>query len=110
MVTALVVSILVLTPGQSTELLAIELVVVGLLGGLVQLVPRMRIPADPEGRALWTVVPVVGIVVSFLPISIAGVSLLVEAGGGLYWLVVALILGLITTVTSAWVLLVEIHR
>lgn len=110
MVTALIVSILMLTPGQSTELLAIELVVVGLAGGLLQLVPRLRILPDPEGRALWTVVPVVGIVASFLPIAIAGVSLLVGAGGGLYWLVVALILGLITAVSSAWVLLVEIQR
>ena len=110
MIAALIVSILVLTPGQSTELLGIELLVVGLVGGLLLLVSRLRTRPDPQGRPMWTVAPIVGIVASFGPIAIAGATLLVRAGGGLYWLVPALILGLIAAVTSAWVLLVEIHR
>ncbi len=33
-----------------------------------------------------------------------------DNGGGLYWMVPALITGFLTAVTGAWVLLVEIHR
>ena len=33
-----------------------------------------------------------------------------NAGGGLYWMVPALITGFLTAVTGAWLLLVEIHR
>jgi hypothetical protein len=38
------------------------------------------------------------------------ISLLVSAGGGLYWFVPAVILGLIGSATNAWVLLIEILR
>jgi hypothetical protein len=34
----------------------------------------------------------------------------VRGGGGLYWLVAALILGFVGAVFNAWILLVEIHR
>jgi hypothetical protein len=40
----------------------------------------------------------------------AGVSLLAEQGGGLYWLVAAVILAFGAGVGNAWVLLVEVVR
>jgi hypothetical protein len=45
-----------------------------------------------------------------LPLLIAGVSLLLLTGGGLYWLVPAIVLCLVVAVLDAWVLLVEILR
>ncbi len=45
-----------------------------------------------------------------LPILVAGVSLLVERGGGLYWLVPGVLFSLIAAVHNTWVLLVEILR
>ena len=54
--------------------------------------------------------PAVAVVVSLAPVAVAGLSLLLEAGGGLYWLVPSLVLGFLVAVSSAWVLLVEIHR
>jgi hypothetical protein len=45
-----------------------------------------------------------------LPLMIGGVSLLVRAGGGLYWLVPGILLCLLVAVLDAWVLLVEILR
>ena len=45
-----------------------------------------------------------------LPVLIAGVSLLLEAGGGLYWLVPGVLFSLIVAVFNTWVLLVEILR
>ena len=41
---------------------------------------------------------------------VAGVSLLGEAGGGLYWLFAGIALGLVAAVFNAWILLVEIMR
>jgi hypothetical protein len=49
-------------------------------------------------------------VLTFLPTTVAGISLMLEASGGLYWMVPALITGFLTAVTGVWVLLVEIHR
>ncbi|HEX6677061.1 MAG TPA: hypothetical protein VF486_18785 [Actinomycetes bacterium] len=40
----------------------------------------------------------------------AGVSLLLHAGGGLYWLVPGMVLSLVVAVINAWVLLVEVVR
>jgi hypothetical protein len=40
----------------------------------------------------------------------AGVSLLLGAGGGLYWLVPGIVLCLVVAVLDAWVLLIEILR
>jgi hypothetical protein len=45
-----------------------------------------------------------------LPFVAAGASLLLQGGGGLYWLVPALVLALLNAVGSAWVLLIEILR
>jgi hypothetical protein len=45
-----------------------------------------------------------------VPIIGAGVSLLAGAGGGLYWLVPALIFAFVSAAVKGWVLLVEIMR
>ena len=45
-----------------------------------------------------------------LPMVVAGVSLLVEAGGGLHWLVPGVAFSLVVAAVNAWVLLVEVVR
>jgi hypothetical protein len=45
-----------------------------------------------------------------LPLLIAGVSLLLLTGGGLYWLFPGVILCMLLAVLDAWVLLIEIAR
>jgi hypothetical protein len=45
-----------------------------------------------------------------VPVICAGVSLVAGAGGGLYWLVPALIFVFISAAVKAWVLLVEVMR
>jgi hypothetical protein len=58
-------------------------------------------------------VPVVSTVVTqaaTLPLVVAGVSLLLRAGGGLYWLVPGMAFSLVVAVVNAWVLLVEVVR
>jgi hypothetical protein len=45
-----------------------------------------------------------------VPYVIAGLSVVLGVGGGLYWLVPAFLLSFLGAVASAWVLLVEIMR
>jgi hypothetical protein len=45
-----------------------------------------------------------------VPTVVAGASLLVHAGGGLYWTLAGVTLSLLAAVFNAWVLLIEIAR
>jgi len=45
-----------------------------------------------------------------LPVTIAGIAVLVWNTGGLYWIVPATLLSIIVAIYNAWVLLVEINR
>jgi hypothetical protein len=45
-----------------------------------------------------------------LPFPVAGASLLLQTGGGPYWLVPGIVLCLVVAVFNAWVLLIEIVR
>jgi hypothetical protein len=106
----LVIAILGLVPGQSPGVLGVEYLS---LGGIMWLfaigVYTVRRPAVGDYRA-----PIVlGAVTSqlaTLPVLVAGVSLIARSGGGLYWLVPAIVLLLGIGVMHAWVLLVEILR
>jgi hypothetical protein len=43
-------------------------------------------------------------------LTVAGATLLVQAGGGLYWLIPSVLTALIFGLVNTWVLLVEILR
>jgi hypothetical protein len=47
---------------------------------------------------------------SSVPAVVAGVTLMAEAGGGIYWLFAAIVLAFLAGIGNAWVLLVEIVR
>ncbi|MHB8612940.1 MAG: hypothetical protein ACYDAL_10985 [Candidatus Dormibacteraceae bacterium] len=42
--------------------------------------------------------------------AVGGVSLLFEKGGGLYWIVPAMLVAMVAAMVGAWVMLVEIVR
>ena len=106
---ALVIAILGLVPGQSPTTFAVELLSVG---GAVWLfatgVFTVRRPAIDQLAPI--VVIAVAAHLATLPVIAAGATLLARSGGGLYWLVPALILLLGVEVMNAWVLLIEILR
>lgn len=96
LLTVLVVSTFGLVPGQSPRVL-----------GAIH-VDAVRGHAGPSrGFLVRRIVLAQGAV---LPLLIAGVSLLLLTGGGLYWLVPGIVLCLVVAVLDAWVLLVEILR
>jgi len=72
-----------------------------------QLGHRRRNRDDP---VLWTVSRMVSTALATVPCTLAGLSLAVHWGGGLYWLVPTALLGILGAAYSAWVLLVEIVR
>ena len=45
-----------------------------------------------------------------IPFVIAGISLLAESGGGMYWVLAGVVGAIVGGVANAWVLLVEILR
>ena len=104
-----VFSLLALAPGQSNVALGLELVAMGLAITVasVWLITRalkahgITSPLDPR-RAL--------VAAGTVPFVVAGVSLITEAGGGIYWVLAGVIAALIGGVLNAWVLLVEILR
>ena len=107
----LVLSSLLLMPGQTLGIVAAEALVVGLatwLGGsLVELRGR-RAVAD-SGRAVYFANAVL-LQLATLPYIVAAALLWAGAPGGLYWLAAAVLLSTVKAVTDAWVLLVEINR
>jgi modulator of FtsH protease len=107
--TPLLVSILVLVPGQGGGALGAELIGAGVLSGAALL--ALSRPAGSEESAasvaLARVLPSVGTGGCLLA---AGVSLVAGGGGGLLWIVPATVLALAGGLTNACVLLVEIQR
>jgi hypothetical protein len=111
LVLVLLASIVGLIPGQSTGALGIELLFVSLTIALV--IGRMPTVGrasgfDPPRSWVWTRwgLRLAGTV----PFVLGGASLLLEAGGGLYWVVAGVVFATVGAISNAWVLLVEILR
>ncbi len=105
----LVASTLGLVP-QPSRLLGAELALVGLLLCLIILSLQIRDARRPEQRAWWSATRIVTVQLGLLPMIAAGVSLLAQRAGGLYWLVAGVIFSFGAALIVAWVLLVEILR
>ena len=112
LVAVLMVSTFALVPEQPRWVLGSEVLVVGIVAwstvtGISLRALRAPIPNQPR------FVPVISVMVTqaaTLPMVVAGVSLLLAAGGGLYWLVPGVAFSLVVAVVNAWVLLVEVVR
>jgi hypothetical protein len=110
LVIVVVISIAALIPGQTHVALGAELLViaVGYSAGLV-LTSRRSMPARDEPRA-WLIGRLVVLGIGAIPLLAGAMSLLVETGGGLYWIAAEIGGAIGGGVTNAWVLLVEIQR
>jgi hypothetical protein len=91
--------------------LGIELLAAGLLAWSVQAGIHLRAARDRVGPSTAVLAGRIALAqAAVLPLPVAGLSLLLEAGGGLYWLVPGIIGCLVVAVLDAWVLLIEILR
>jgi hypothetical protein len=107
----LLATTLVLAPGQPVWVLGVELLAVTLPAWAVVLTIHWKafkvIPQKYRGQLTLRVAIGNAAILSF---ALAGLTLLVQTGGGLYWLLPAVTLGSTAGVFNAWVLLVEIIR
>lgn len=103
-----VLSVLVLIPGQSALVLGWELVAAGLLLELYGLrLQRGTITRlEYRHRGTW-LVRLIPIHLSTVTNMVAGATLLVGQYGGLYWLVPTVLVYLVWSVVNAWTLVVQ---
>jgi modulator of FtsH protease len=102
---------LLLVPGQSLNLIGIEILVVGLVVWVtVTYLDFKRV--RKIGRMYWRYEPprILLTQLSALPYLIAGIVLLTGNEAGFYWLVPAVIASFLKSFSDAWVLLIEINR
>ncbi len=110
LLSVLLVSIVGLIPGQSSDALGVELLGLGLVfGGVIARLERRSLPKTPQPTS-QVLMRVLLIVAATLPVIVGGASLLAESGGGLYWVVAGIAFATVGAVANAWVLLIEILR
>jgi hypothetical protein len=110
LLSVVLISIAGLIPGQSATALGAELVCLSAVFGAAIARFAIRSMADVHQRRSQLVVRLLLLGAGTLPVLIGGVSLVAEAGGGLYWIVAAIAFAITGGVGNAWVLLVEILR
>ena len=112
LLTILVVSSLLLIPGQSLMFIGVEVLIIGLITWTLAIVLDIRTLQKTEAkyRRPFVSTNMVLSQLAALPYPIAGIILLISGAGGLYWLVPAVLFSFIKAIIDAWVLLVEINR
>jgi hypothetical protein len=111
LLTVLIIAALCLVPAQSETLLGIEVLVLGSIAWTITLIIDIRMVQKIDARykkhyrwnILFTQLAVV-------PYTIAGITICVSGGPGIYWIVPAIIFSFIKAIMDAWILLIEIHR
>ena len=110
LVSPLLISIPIVIPGQTIQLLGLELTAIGILVGLVSLVLQTQNGSEEERRRVRLYRRVAPNLITTLLILATGVSLVAGRGGGLYWAVPAVLVALIGGVTNAWLIMVRLRR
>jgi hypothetical protein len=109
--TPLISAVLLIVPGQARVALGIELIATGLVIGGCQIYLDLNAERGEEDtvwrRMLGRVFPAI---ISCGCLLLAGITLLAQTGGGLYWLVPSVLAALVFGLINVWVLLVEILR
>lgn len=111
LLTALVVCVAGLVPGQSHTALGIELLVIAL--ALLAIMAKLPIAALPDGIEVPSNYVVSRQVVRLsgaILLAIGALAVLFAVLGGLYWVAAAIVILTLGAVGNAWVLLVEILR
>lgn len=111
LLTILICSILLLVPGQSSDAMGFEMLILGILAwaGVIKmdLYSLRNIEQPFRTQQFWNMFIDQ---LALIPYIVCGVMLLVSGEMGIYWIVPALIFSFIKAVIDAWVLLIEIHR
>jgi hypothetical protein len=114
LVAVLIVTTLLLVPGQGMVLAGVEVLAVGIAEWAaiiaIQLQQLRNLRSLETNLRRHFIVRVVLSQVATLPIVAAGIGVLSWGVGGLYLLAAGVMLSFLVAVEDSWVLLVEIHR
>ncbi len=105
----LVIASLGLIPGQPRVALGAEILAVAALVWIWPMVLQKR-AVIPNAPLHWALTRALTHQIGTVPLVVCGVSLLLGAGGGLYWLAAGALLSFAAAIANSWVLLVEIQR
>jgi hypothetical protein len=104
----LVLSIIVLIPGQNRLVLGAELIALGAtLAGVSAVLHRQTFKRIRSGRRVRWGARVAVFHVGTLSIPIAGITLMLGHFGGLFWLVVTVLIYFLWSTNNAWALVVQ---
>ena len=107
----LLASTLALAPGQPLAVMGWELIVLGATVWMIATRTQHSTSHKNPYVSRWQrVAHMVLTQCAAVPFMICGASLLFQWGGGLYWLLAAVVFSFITALLDAWVLLIEIQR
>lgn len=111
----LVISTLMLVPGQPLSILGIEILAVGITVWLIATVAQIsrlrQLSREDLRQYLRPYLQIIGLgQISTLSLIIAGIVTLVAGSGGLYWLVPGILFSYGLALLDSWVLLIEINR
>lgn len=107
----LIVSTVLLVPGQATQTIGLEILVIGLAvwtSSVYLDIGNVR-KTQKEFRAKQIYNVSMG-QAALLPYIAGGVTTILYGNVGIYWLVPAVVLSFVKAISDAWVLLVEINR
>ncbi|HEY4877434.1 MAG TPA: hypothetical protein VIH86_17780 [Puia sp.] len=111
LLTILVVSSLMLIPGQSFLLMGIEISIVAI--AMYIIVTKMDAGIYRKTQAEYKKPYLISLIFNqfaVIPYLFAGALILLNGENGIYWIVPGIILSFIKAIIDAWVLLVEINR
>ena len=105
--TSAISAVLVVAP-QPGAALGAELLAVAAASGTVLLVFDRRAGHDAESRVARYIERASPNMVTAVLVGVAGLSFLLKAGGGLYWMIPAVLTSLVGGVINAWLFLIKV--
>ena len=102
---------LLLIPGLNHVALGVSLLVVGVLEWAIVTAVSVTGARQPtaEPRS-WNLARVIYVQIATIPVAVAGLLLLINGSGALYWLAGAVLWAVVAGSGNAWVLIIEIVR
>jgi hypothetical protein len=99
---------IVLVAPQPEAALGAELLTLAAISGIALFVLDRRGGHDPENRVARYVERASPNMVTAVLTGLAGLTFLLKAGGGLYWMIPAVVASLIGGVINAWLFLIKV--
>ena len=103
------ISAVLLVAPQPAAALGWELLALAAFSGAVLLVLDRRAGHNADSGVARYIERASPNTVTALLVAVAGLTFLLKAGGGLYWMIPAVLAGLVGGVINAWLVLVRVH-